>query len=67
MSRMRAGRIYEKLQRYEDAIAVYQTVMQNHKNSRFGEMAALRIEVMRKKLQGLSETEPAENPAAEQK
>lgn len=55
MSRMRAGMIYEKLERFQDAIAVYQTVMENHKNSRFGEIASLRIEVMRARLAGKPE------------
>ena len=66
MARMRAGRIYEKLDRYQEAIAVYQTVMENHKNSRFGEIASLRIQVMQARLAGEPEPE-VEQPTQEQK
>jgi hypothetical protein len=59
MARMKAGRIYEKLEQWQDAIGVYQTIVDNHGNSRFGQLAALRIQAIQKILEG-SESETVE-------
>lgn len=47
-ARFRAGEVFEQLGRYQDAINVYQKVSDNHKGTRFGEAAAIRIQMLRK-------------------
>jgi tetratricopeptide (TPR) repeat protein len=63
MARMRAARLYERLNRNDEAIAIYQNILRNHAGSRFAEVAQLRIDSM-----GLaSEADnPEENPQAPQ-
>lgn len=63
MARLKAGRLYEELGRMEEAIGVYQTIVRNHANTRFGELAAIRIEAIRKKT-GAEPEDAAEPPAA---
>lgn len=63
MARMRAGRIYEQLGQYQEAINIYQTIADNHKNSRFGELAAIRIAAINKQLSEQSDA-PGEVPDA---
>jgi TolA-binding protein len=64
MARMKAGRIYEKLEQWQDAVGVYQKIVDNHGDSRFGQIAALRIEAIQKKLEGKGdETEEEQEPS----
>ncbi len=50
MARFRAGAVFERLGRLADAINVYRTVADNHAGTRFGEVAAIRIEVLSRLL-----------------
>ena len=51
-ARFQAGQIFERLGQYQEAINVYEKIAENHKGSRFGEVAAIRIEALRKLLAG---------------
>jgi len=56
-ARFQAGRLFERLGQYQEAINVYEKIAENHKGTRFGEVAAMRIEALRKILAGESEGE----------
>jgi TolA-binding protein len=51
-ARFAAGQLFERLGQYQEAISVYEKIAENHKGTRFGEVAAMRIEALRKLLAG---------------
>jgi tetratricopeptide (TPR) repeat protein len=57
VARFRAGELFERLGRFEEAINVYQKIAENHKGTRFGEAAAIRIEALRKNLDSQAKQE----------
>ena len=54
-ARFRAGQLFEQLGQWQDAINVYEKIAENHKGSRFGQVAAMRIEALRKRMESEGE------------
>jgi TolA-binding protein len=49
-ARFKAGQLFERLGQYQEAINVYEKIAENHKGTRFAEVAAMRIEALRKRM-----------------